>query len=118
MLHRWPIALSLFALALLCACDSEPHPSNAELGLDAVQAHGRSVFEARCAECHTAYTSHERRGPSLRGIFKKRYLPSGTPANDDRVREVIMLGRAKMPAFNRVLSPDQLEALMAYLHTL
>jgi hypothetical protein len=50
--------------------------------------------------------------------MKKKYLPSGTPANDTRVREVIMLGRSKMPSFRNDLTPQELDDLMAYLHTL
>ena len=45
-------------------------------------------------------------------------MPSGTPANDDRVRDVVLLGRAKMPGFGRVLSQQQVDDLLAYLHTL
>jgi mono/diheme cytochrome c family protein len=112
------MALPLILLALGLACTSVPRKSDAELGLDPVQARGRHVFDARCAECHEAYSSSGRRGPSLKAMFKKPYLPSGTPANDDRVREVIILGRAKMPGYSRVLSPDQVDDLIRYLHTL
>ena len=50
--------------------------------------------------------------------MKKKYLPSGTPANDERVREVIRLGKSKMPSFGKDLTPEQLDVLMSYLHTL
>jgi mono/diheme cytochrome c family protein len=68
--------------------------------------------------CHDAYSSRSLRGSSLQGMFKKPYMPSGTPANDERVRDVIVLGRSKMPAFGNVLSETQLDELMQYLHTL
>jgi len=55
----------------------------------------------------------------LQGVFKKQSLPSGIlPANDDRVRENILLGRAKMPGFRNLFSDDQVDDLIAYLHTL
>lgn len=112
------IVLLLLGALLLFGCDAEPHRTDAELGLNPQQAHGRRVFEQRCQECHFAYASRNLRGPTMHELFKKQYMPSGTPANDDRVRDVIMLGRSKMPAFGRVLSTEQVDDLLAYLHTL
>lgn len=55
----------------------------------------------------------------MKGVFKKQYLPlSGLPANDDRVSEIIKFGRSKMPAFGQVLDQQQLEDMLAYMHTL
>jgi mono/diheme cytochrome c family protein len=51
-------------------------------------------------------------------MYKKKYLPSGAPANDDRVGAVIMRGRNMMPAFGNNLDDEQLNDLLAYLHTL
>ncbi len=45
-------------------------------------------------------------------------MPSGTPANDDRVRDVITLGRSNMPGYGRVLDAQQVDELIEYLHTL
>jgi mono/diheme cytochrome c family protein len=106
------------AALLLAGCDTQLRKSDAELGLNPQQARGRHIFDQDCAMCHEAYSGRALRGPSLEGVFKKPYLPSGTPANDARVREVIMLGRSKMRAFGDVLSPQQVDDLLAYLHTL
>ena len=100
------------------SCDTQLRKSDAELGLNSQQASGRRVYDRYCATCHEAYSSRSFRGPSLEGVFKKQFMPSGTPANDERVGEVISLGRSKMPAFGRVLSQQQMDDLMAYLHTL
>ena len=108
----------LLPILLLAGCDNEPNPSDAQLGLNPTQVAGRGLFNKYCANCHTAYSSSKRNGPTLQGLFKKPYMPSGTPANDDRVRDVILLGKSKMPGFGRVLSPEQADELMAYLHTL
>ena len=105
-------------LSVLGGCESEPRKSDAELGLNAQQARGRRVYEARCAECHYAYISRNLRGPSLQGLFKKQYMTSGIPANDERVIDIIQMGRAKMPGFQSKLTVDQIADLMAYLHTL
>lgn len=115
-----PVLFCAAFLALLgmMACEGpSPWPPDSELHLTPQQARGRLVYQARCLPCHEAYSSSSHRGPSLQGIFKKPEMPSGTPANEDRVREVVTLGRAKMPAF-RNLSPEQLDDLLAFLHTI
>lgn len=40
------------------------------------------------------------------------------PANDDRVSDIIRIGRNKMEGFGNVLTPDQINDLLSYLHTL
>jgi mono/diheme cytochrome c family protein len=111
-------ALILIAITIFTACDSEPRKTDAELGLNTEQASGRRVCDARCAECHYAYSKHDLRGPSLNGLFKRPYMKNGMPANDERVTDIILLGRAKMPAFQQKLTQQQLDELLAYLHTL
>jgi mono/diheme cytochrome c family protein len=114
------LALAMLTATLLAGCESEPAApkSDAELHLTEQQARGRRLFDQSCAQCHRAYSPEAQNGPSLQGVFKKQTLPSGTPANDDRVRENILLGRAKMPGFRNLLSDDQVDDLIAYLHTL
>jgi mono/diheme cytochrome c family protein len=111
-------AITLIVIALFAACDAEPRKTDAELGLNQEQAYGRRVYDARCAECHYAYSKRDLRGPSLAGLYKHPYMKNGIPANDDRVTDIILLGRSKMPAFQQKLTPQQLDGLMAYLHTL
>ena len=110
------------AVIALCigGCDSAtPAPkSDAELHLTEQQSRGRRLFNQSCAQCHRAYSDENLNGPSLQGVFKKPALPSGIPANDERVRETIELGRAKMPGFRNLFSDDQVDDLIAYLHTL
>jgi len=112
--------LSLLCLALAIAgCESRPpYKSDAELGLNPQQARGRALYDTYCLRCHEAYISGGRNGPSLMGVFKKKELPSGAPANDERAEEVIWQGRAKMPAFGDKLSREQLQDILAYMHTL
>ncbi len=108
----------VIALTALAGCESEPRKSDAELGLNPQQVQGRRVYDARCAECHYAYSTRNLRGPSLHGLFQKQFMSSGIPANDDRVTDIILLGRAKMPGFRQKLTQEQLTNLLAYLHTL
>lgn len=101
------------------ACDVERRKSDAELGLNPQQAAGRKVYDDYCDRCHEPYSSHGKKGPPLKGVFKKSYLPlSGLPANDDRVGEIVRLGRSKMPGFGQVLSDQQVTDLLAYMKTL
>jgi mono/diheme cytochrome c family protein len=108
----------LVAVTALTGCESEPRKSNEELGLNVQQARGRRVYDARCAECHYAYSTRDLRGPSMHGLFQKKYMSSGIPANDERVIDIIEMGRAKMPGFQNKLTVDQIADLVAYLHTL
>lgn len=114
----WSALLQL-ALVALAACNSGNVPkSDAQLGLNPVQARGRQVYDRYCLACHEPYSSRGLHGPALQHLYKKPYMPSGTPANDERMREVILLGRAKMPAFRGMLDEQQVNDLLAYLHTL
>lgn len=110
--------MSAALLILFAGCDSEPRKTDAELGLNPQQAIGRRVYDTRCSECHYAYSKRNLRGPSLNGLFKKQFMANGMPANNERVTDIILMGRAKMPAFQQKLTEQQLDDLMAYLHTL
>jgi len=109
---------SVLLLCFLSGCEAQRRKSDAELGLNPQQASGRRVFDNYCARCHEAYSSSDLQGPSLEHMFKKQYLRSGLPANDDRVTEVVQYGKSKMPAFGNVLTQQQIKDLLAYLHTL
>jgi mono/diheme cytochrome c family protein len=111
-------AVLVIAVAILSACDAEPRKTDAELGLNPQQAMGRRIYDTRCGDCHYAYSKSSLRGPSLNGLFKKPFMKNGMPANDERATDIILMGRAKMPAFQNKLSQQQIDNLLAYLHTL
>ncbi|HET9181768.1 MAG TPA: cytochrome c [Candidatus Angelobacter sp.] len=92
--------------------------SDAELGLNAQQAQGRRIFSLDCQSCHPAYSTHGNKGPGLEGLYKKPYFPSGLTATDEHATETIMRGRNMMPGFGNQLSPQEIQDLLAYLHTL
>jgi mono/diheme cytochrome c family protein len=101
------------------ACDAERRKSDVELGLNPQQAAGRRLYDQYCDRCHEPYSSRGKKGPSLKGVFKQQFLEkSGLPANDDRVREIILDGRNTMPGFGQVLAESDVQDLLAYLHTL
>lgn len=100
-------------------CGKDPEKmSDAELGLTAQQASGRRVFRIYCLGCHPAYSTHGNKGPGLKGLFKKPYLPSGLTSTDEHVMQSIVQGRAMMPAFGNQMSEQEIQDVVAYLHTL
>jgi mono/diheme cytochrome c family protein len=100
-------------------CGKDPAlKTDAELGLNPQQAQGRRVFQLYCGVCHTAYTSKPLKGPSMKGVLQKQYLPSGLVANDRFVEQTILRGRNMMPPMGNSLSQQQIEDVIAYLHTL
>jgi len=113
------IALGSLLLLALAACQQDRSSwTDAQLGLTPQQARGRRSYQARCANCHEAYLDRPRNGPSMKDLYKKKYLPSGAPANDDRVRDALLLGRPNMPGYRGVMDERELEDMIAYLHTL
>jgi mono/diheme cytochrome c family protein len=113
------IGLVLLLLASTVACHIERRKSDAELGLNAQQAAGRRIFDAECDRCHEPYSKRGKKGTGLQGVFQHKYLPlSGLPANDERVSDIIRLGRHEMPGYSQKLSQQEMEDLLAYLHTL
>jgi mono/diheme cytochrome c family protein len=106
-------------LALLSGCDVERRKSDAELGLNSQQAAGRKIYDTECDRCHEPYSSKGKKGPGLKGVFQRQYLPlSGLPANDERVTDIIRSGRNEMPGYSQKLSQQELQDLLVYMHTL
>ena len=101
----------------MAGCQSLP-PGKPLSQLDAQESAGRVVYVAQCARCHNAYDTQALHGPSLYGVFRKPYLPSGAPARDERVLQVVLHGRGMMPAAGGDLTQQQLDELLRYLHTL
>jgi mono/diheme cytochrome c family protein len=99
-------------------CGPSLGPSKAIGALTAQEARGRAVYQQDCASCHYANQTGDLHGPSLFAMYRKKYLPSGAPANDARVAPVIEQGRNMMPGFGNQLNDQQLQDLLAYLHTL
>jgi cytochrome c len=78
---------------------------------------GRRLFE-QCSGCHSAETSERKVGPSLKGLFQRRVLGNGVPANEHSIRLRIKNGGDGMPSYDRILSSKELDSLVAYLKTL
>jgi len=102
------LALGLGALA---GCHSQP-------ALTPQQAEGKHVYEVGCAHCHEDNDlALKKIPPNLHGLFRHKTLPDGAPATDAEVEHVVMTGKGMMPSFAYQMTPQQLNALIAYLHT-
>jgi len=113
------VAMGILALVPISGCNVEKRKSDAELGLNLQQAAGRKIYDQYCDRCHEPYSTKGKKGPGLKGTFQNKYLRlSGLPANDERVSDIIRLGRNEMPAFGQTLNQQQIDDLLAYLHTL
>ena len=110
------MGLGMMAMAGVgCRPTSKPLPLDQ---LSAGQAQGHVVFQTRCAQCHYDRVDQPRNGPSLLGVFKKTELHSGAAATDERVTATVMHGHGAMPAMGNVVDEQDMQDLLAYLHTL
>ena len=85
--------------------------------LNAQQTAGHRTFNARCAQCHYERVDQPKQGPSLASIFHKPSLHSGAAATDERVTSTIINGHGLMPPMGNQVDEQQIQDLLAYLHT-
>jgi mono/diheme cytochrome c family protein len=115
---RLPLLCLLSAFyPLLLGCGPVKTSATPLNQLSAQQMQGHDVFQTHCAQCHDDRDRDALHGPSLLSVYKQQYLPSGAPANDERVRETILEGHGMMPPI-QTMDSQQLTDLLAYLHTL
>ena len=113
------LVAAVFMLVTNTGCEVERRKSDAELGLSPQQAAGRKIYDAECDRCHQPYSTRGRKGPGLKGVFQRKYLSlSGLPANDERVSDIIRMGRNEMPGYSQKINSQEMQDLLAYLHTL
>lgn len=112
----WRLALLLGAGGL-AGCEKVAPPTPLDQ-LNAQQTHGHAVYQVRCARCHYDRKDAPLHGPSMAGVFKRGSLPSGAPANEERVANVVRHGRNSMPAMGAAIDQETMDDLLAYLHTI
>ncbi len=117
MCQRGIPAVLLIGACVLAGCRSVPPPKPLEQ-LTATEVSGHKVYVERCSLCHYDRQEGALHGPSLLGTYKRPYLPSGAPANDERVRATILHGRNNMPALGNTLDDEEVAQVLSYLHTL
>ena len=105
------LASVLFVALTAAACHRKPQ-------LTPQQAEGKHLYEVRCAHCHRDNDlALKKVPPDLRRVFDRATLPSGAKATDEQVERVVLDGKGMMPAFAGRFTKDQMDALLAYLHT-
>jgi len=79
---------------------------------------GKHLYAVRCAHCHEDNDLGLKKvPPDLHHVFARSTLPSGSPATDDEVAKVVLSGKGMMPSFAGRFTQQQMQALLAYLHT-
>jgi len=101
-------------LSILCA----PTPSLAQksdvAAYTPANVHaGEQVFLQKCFQCHSVNKDEVRVGPSLYSVMKGSH--SETAA---QVRSQIVDGKGRMPPFKGLLTPEEVDHVVAYLHSL
>jgi mono/diheme cytochrome c family protein len=78
---------------------------------------GEALFYQNCSFCHLPRIRKARTtpgpGPSLTGV-----LQGADKARETRVRDYILMGSDKMPAWRYTFKPAQIDDLITYLKTL
>jgi mono/diheme cytochrome c family protein len=81
------------------------------------EAEGKHLYDIRCEHCHGENDMNIKPPPpDLHGLFAKEALPSGAPATDAEVQQVVLGGKGMMPAFAGRFTNEQMADLLAYLH--
>jgi mono/diheme cytochrome c family protein len=105
------LAAGIGLAVALAACHGAP-------ALTAQQAEGKHLYDVRCAHCHEDNDlALKKVPPDLHGLFNHKNLPSGILATDQAVAENVLKGRGMMPGFAGRFDQEQMDALLAYLHT-
>src|SRR5947209_7656167 len=98
--QRASILAGILLSVLLTGCGKDRSQlSDSELELNAQQSRGRKVYNIYCLSCHPAYSSRGDKGPGLKDLYKRQYLPSGLTPTDEHVEQSIISGRNMMPPF-------------------
>lgn len=80
-------------------------------------ARGKEVFE-QCAPCHNVDNDARKMGPSLKGLFRRAKLENGQKVTEESIRAQIGTGGRQMPHYQDILTPQEMDDLLAYLKTL
>jgi mono/diheme cytochrome c family protein len=106
----------------------EPGPAAKERGAtmstsgDDPVERGRVAYFKHCVVCHSPDTDEYVAGIALKDYFSDppTRLSDGTefPRTDEAIRELVEKGTGNMPPLMKGVTPQELEDILAYMHTL
>ena len=105
------IAAALLPL-VLCVVDARAQPATASKQPSA--SAGQQIFVQKCMQCHSVNKDQVLLGPSLWGEMTK----SPHKKTAAQIRVIIKNGKGKMPPWGTMLSEDDINNVLAYLHSL
>ena len=122
----WKRGVLLFAIFLLPLFLGGAAAQQNEKGSKGDAANGKIVFqETGCPHCHNADSLKMKRSnaPSLKGLFQRppHKLSDRTEHNqhtDEMIRKIVTEGTLAMPPRGAVLTDEEMDDLIAYLHSL
>lgn len=121
------ILAGLLGLSMLPAGGQKPSDSSEKEDKKAAAGDvlaGKKLYRTHCATCHFADATIDKVGPGMKGLFQLKKLPRrGLPATEENVRKIILEGVGDpkmplMPLYRDLMTPKEIDDLMAYLKTL
>ncbi|HWP85800.1 MAG TPA: cytochrome c [Terriglobia bacterium] len=83
---------------------------------------GRIAYFKHCVACHSPDTDEYIAARPLKGYFKGPPTPlsDGTlfPRTDEAIRELVAKGTKNMPPLLQGITPQEMEDILTYMHTL
>lgn len=104
-MRPWHSRSSIAAITFLLFLSSPVFASS-----KAQRQHGVALFTSSgCPACHTIGSVGGKRGPDLSNI--------GRTAKTPAIRNQLVNGSKVMPAYGNILAPQEIDDLIAYLHS-
>jgi mono/diheme cytochrome c family protein len=108
------LLILLAGISTLRASSSSPSAAQASSAYTAANAGaGQQVFLQKCFQCHSVNQGETRIGPSLFHVMKGGHAKTAA-----EIRVQLRDGKGKMPPFKDLLTPQDVDHVIAYLHTL
>ena len=84
---------------------------------DGDAAAGKELFDTKCGICHNVDSKDKKIGPGLQGV-KDGKLPSGKDTTYANLLENLNKGGGGMPAFEKLITDEEKDNVIAYVKTL
>jgi mono/diheme cytochrome c family protein len=106
------MGVALLITSVICSSPKTQAQSTADKNAAMVHA-GQDIYTHKCLQCHSVNEGEVRLGPSLYGEMKKPHPKKSAT----EIRTILENGKGKMPSFKDKLTKQDIDNLLAYLHT-